>query len=109
MTVPARIPAAAYAMSERELEEQVRRLCKDLGLAVSHFTDSRRSWLPGWPDLEILGMSIIHRELKSQHGRLTVDQRRAGSRIMRAGGDWQVWRPAELLDGTIARQLQAIT
>ena len=108
MTAPARVPAAAYAMSERELEQHVRRLCEDLGLAVNHFPDSRRSWLPGFPDLEIFGSRILHRELKTQHGKLSVDQRRVGSRIEQAGGDWCVWRPAELFDGTIARQLAAI-
>ena len=104
----ARVPAAAYAMKEQELERHIRRMCGDLGLAVNHFADSRRSWLPGFPDLEIFGTRILHRELKSQHGRLTVDQRWVGSRIGRSGGDWAVWRPADLLGGVIFRQLAAI-
>jgi len=81
----ARVPAAAYAMKEQELERHIRRMCGDLGLAVNHFADSRRSWLPGFPDLEIFG-----------------------TRIGRSGGDWAVWRPADLLGGVIFRQLAAI-
>jgi len=108
VTTPVRVPAAAYAMTERELEEHVRALCKDFGLAVNHFPDSRRSWLPGFPDLVVFGSAVLWRELKSQHGSLSVDQRRIGSRISHAGGDWAVWRPQHLFDGTIGRQLAAI-
>lgn len=96
-------------MSERELEQRVREICGLYGLAVSHFHDSRRSWLPGFPDLEIIGTAILHRELKSQGGTLSADQRRVGSIIAKAGGDWAVWRPADFMDGTIHRQLAAIS
>ena len=96
-------------MTERELEVAVRLLCDQLGLAVNHFPDSRRSWLPGWPDAEILGKRILHREFKGSNGVLQPDQRRVGSLITKAGGDWAVWRPRDLLDGTIRRQLEAIT
>lgn len=98
----------ASAWSERDLEEAVRALCVHLGLEVNHFPDSRRSWLPGWPDLEILGTRIIHRELKTQRGVLSPAQRRVGSRIMKAGGDWAVWRPADYLDGTIEHKLREL-
>lgn len=99
----------AARMTEAELQEQVRQMCGHLGLVVRHVRDERGNWVQGWPDLDILGKRLIHRELKSQHGRLTADQRRIGSLINRAEGlDWSVWRPADLVNGTIARQLAAI-
>lgn len=89
--------------------ESIRAMCKDLRLDVFHAHDSRRSWGPGFPDLVVVGpRAILYRECKGRDGVLQPLQRRWGSRITRAGGDWQVWRPRELADGTIARQLKAI-
>jgi hypothetical protein len=105
MTAPADY---AYAISETELQERIRTMCKQLGLAVQHIYDARRCWLVGYPDLTILGTSIIWRELKRQGEGPTPAQRKVGSLITAAGGDWAVWRPADLLDGTIVRQLQVI-
>ena len=48
---------------------------------------------------------ILYRELKSEHGTLTPEQRAVGAQITRAGGNWSVWRPRDLLSGVIARQL----
>lgn len=101
----------AWAMSEDRgpdsLEAHVRRLMKDLGLDGFHVRNSIGS-RRGFPDWEIWGTSVLWRELKSERGRLSTDQRRVGSLITRAGGDWAVWRPRDLLDGTIARQLARI-
>lgn len=105
------------AVPERWLQDQVRALCVDLGLAVQHMEDSRRAWLPGWPDLVILGTVqqyalspvILYRELKRQHEDPTSEQRRVGYLIQAAGGDWAVWRPDDLLSGRIARELTAIS
>jgi hypothetical protein len=96
-------------MTEDQLQEHVRVLCRDLGLLVQHVHDSRRSWLPGWPDLEIVGQTrIIWRELKSEAGSLRPEQRAVGARITKAGGSWATWRPRDLVSGVIARQLEEI-
>jgi hypothetical protein len=95
----------ARAMSERELQDSIRRLCDDLGLAVQHIHDPRRSWLVGWPDLVIVGNGIIYRELKSERGTLSPEQRAVGDRLELAGADFAVWRPRHLLDGSIAQRL----
>ena len=50
----------------------------------------------------------IFAELKSERGVISLDQRRVGSRITRSGLYWVVWRPTQLLDGTIARRLARI-
>jgi hypothetical protein len=99
----------AARMTEDQLQEAVRTFCRDLGLLVQHVHDSRRSWLPGWPDLEIVGQThIIWRELKSETGTLRPEQRAVGSRITKAGGNWAVWRPRDLVSGVILRQLEEI-
>lgn len=106
------IDPRAYAMPEDRgpdsLEANVLRLMADLGLWGYHTHDSRRSE-KGWPDWVILGPSgSLFRELKSERGTLSVEQRRVGSRLLRAGLDWSTWRPSDLFAGTIARQLRGI-
>lgn len=99
----------AYAMSETELQENIRDLCKVLRLPVQHIHDSRRCWLPGWPDVVVFGSRIIYRELKSETGSLSPEQRSVGSRIAKAGGDWSLWRPRDWTSGVIRRELEEIT
>jgi hypothetical protein len=94
-------------MTEAELQRLVAEACVRLKLHHYHTFDSRRSE-PGWPDSVIVGSSIIYRELKSRDGVLTPAQRRWGSRIERAGGDWAVWRPVDWQNMTILNQLIAI-
>lgn len=94
-------------MTEAELQRLVADLCAQLGLAHYHTFNSQRSE-PGFPDCVIVGGAILFRELKSREGVLKPEQRRWGSRIMRAGGDWSVWRPRDWDDGLIERQLLAI-
>ena len=95
-------------MPERDLQDRIRSMCAALGLEVQHIEDSRRSWLPGWPDLVIFGTATLWRELKSAAGTLTPEQRACGSRITRSGGDWAVWRPVDLYSGHIETRLQEI-
>ena len=99
-----RDPRAA-AMPERELQEAVRRMCADLGLFHYHPHNSRRS-APGWPDSTIIGRSgILHRELKDR-ARQPVTRTASRRRAHHAGWrNWRVWRPRDLLDGSIGREL----
>lgn len=100
----------AYAMSEDELMENVRALCKDLRLYVFHVRDSRRSWGPGFPDLVILGpRGILYRECKNARNTLSPEQRAWGSILTRAGANWSTWRPRDLLDGSVRKQLLTIS
>jgi hypothetical protein len=94
-------------MTEDELQALVAVACASLGLAHYHTRDSRRSE-PGFPDSVIIGTAILFRELKSRDGILRPEQRRWGSRITRAGGDWCVWRPRDWEDDTIQAQLLRI-
>jgi hypothetical protein len=85
-------------MTEAELQYMVAELCAELGLHHHHERDSRRQdefTVPGFPDSVIVGTEVLFRELKSKDGVLEPAQRRWGSRLERAGGDWAVWRPAD--------------
>ena len=95
-------------MTEKELESALCRLLRELGLFGFHAYDSRRS-APGWPDWVIVGSRLLFRELKSDAGDLTRDQRRVRNLLVTAGADWAVWTPRDLRSGRIARELTAIT
>lgn len=98
---------AAAMLEDRgpdSLDAHVRRLMADLGLWGYHTRNSKGS-ARGWPDWVIVGNGILYRELKTEHGAVTAEQRSVGARITRAGGNWAVWRPRDLLSGAIARQL----
>lgn len=97
----------ATTMSEAQLQESVRQYCATLGLFHFHVLNSK-GCEPGWPDSTIIGRRIIYRELKSQFGRLTSEQTAVGYKIQAAGGNWRIWRPSDLLDGTIAAELAEV-
>lgn len=98
----------ASAMTEAELQEAVRRLCVHLGLYHYHPHDSRRS-APGWPDSVIVGRRVLFRELKSEAGRLSPEQRRVLYALEAAGQDAGTWRPRHWADGTVLAELSALT
>ena len=90
------------------LEANLRKLLDDLNLFGFHVRNSIGS-ARGWPDWAILGPGgALFRELKSEAGKLSGEQRRVGSKLTRAGLDWAVWRPTDLLNGVIAAQLARI-
>lgn len=97
-------------MSEAELERAVRDLLKLHGLHGFHAHDSRKSAGPGYPDWTICGTGgLIFRELKSETGQLSPEQRRWRNVLQAAGADWAVWRPADLRAGRIGGELAALT
>lgn len=93
---------------ETELLHVVIRLCDGMGLWWWHdysFKINRR----GLPDLLVLGkQGAMWRELKSQDGRHSLDQLRVQRLIVRAGWDYDTWRPGDLISGRIAAELAAI-
>lgn len=97
----------AHAMTEAELAEHIRELCKGYGLWSYHTHDSRRS-NPGWPDLVVVGQGVIYRELKRERGTVSKAQWDVGYRLLKAGQDWKIWRPSDLLSKKIHRELEAI-
>lgn len=111
-TVPATpdaIRRIAQLMLEDQLEENVRQLCASLGLLYYHTRDSRRS-PEGYPDCAIANPrgGYIVRELKRQREQPTPAQQGWLDALTWSGIDAGVWRPVDLLDKTIARELVAL-
>jgi hypothetical protein len=106
----------AWAMLEDRgpdsLDFHVRKLMKDLGLKGYHARNSIGS-PRGWPDWVIWnphgGRPPLFRELKTEQGRLTVEQRQTGSELRQSGMDWTIWRPRDLFTGVIVKQLRGLT
>jgi hypothetical protein len=76
MTTATRATYAAR-MPERELQQLVTDLCRLLGLPHFHVRHST-GMTAGWPDSVIIGTKVIYRELKSEHGQLSPEQRHRG-------------------------------
>jgi hypothetical protein len=103
------LAAAAHAMSEAYLDNQVWNIVRDLGLRRYHTFNSKKSD-KGWPDLVICGPGgILYRELKRESESPTKAQREWLEALRAAGADAAVWRPGDLLHGDVARELTAIS
>jgi hypothetical protein len=101
--------AIADTMKEAALEQAVRHHLADLPSLLGYHThDSRRSH-SGWPDWCFVGpRGVMWRELKAANGRTTAAQNQWIDALRRAGQDADVWRPADLMSGRIARELAAL-
>lgn len=95
-------------MTEAQLQASVLGLCRWAGVMAYHTHDSRRSQ-PGYPDLTIAGpKGVLFRELKTASGRLSSQQAEWGSMLRKGGCDWAVWRPADLWEGRVQRELERV-
>ena len=94
----------ARVMSEAALQGRVLGLARELGWELGYHThDSRRSQ-PGFPDLVLLSTArrrLVMAELKTTRGRVSPAQQAWLVGLGAAGIERHVWRPADLLDGTI--------
>jgi hypothetical protein len=111
----------AAAMSEDQgpdsLEAHVRKYMKDLGLTGFHVEKSldveknrKNVSVKGWPDWVIRGpRGVLVRELKSQRGRVELEQQEWLDALAAAGWNVGIWRPASLFSGAIAAELTAIS
>ncbi|QDH85641.1 VRR-NUC domain-containing protein [Brevibacterium phage 4C] len=98
----------AKAMSERQLQDQIIELAKRMGLIVYHTHDSRRSE-PGFPDIVLVHPKqrrVMWRELKSETGTTTPEQKVWISTLSLVGEDVDVWRPRDWVSGRIERELR---
>ena len=96
-------------MTEAELMEFIRAAVKNLGLLAYHAHDARKSWGPGFPDLVVVGRGgCIWREVKTESGSLSPEQRQWGDALKRAGQNWRIWRPADRFDGSIGQELAGV-
>jgi hypothetical protein len=88
-------------LSEREFQRQVIELATRCGWAVYHTHDSRRSQR-GFPDLVLARPrqgdrpgALLFVELKTETGRLSLDQIFWLATLNAAGVTAKVWRPAD--------------
>jgi hypothetical protein len=103
------VPGIA-TMTERDLSSRVHKMVNERQLRGFCIYDFRKRSAPGWVDWVILGPGgALFRELKGRNGVLTRDQRIVGMLLRRAGCDWDVWGLPQLGNGTIARELDALT
>lgn len=98
----------APKLTERQLQDNITGLCRWLGLLCYHTHDSRNS-SAGFPDLVIVGTSVIFAELKSATSDMTKAQTAWADAISEAGnGCHFLWRPADWWSGAIRTQLEAL-
>lgn len=97
----------ANDMRESALQDQVEAMAFDLGWKTYHTHDSRRS-NPGWPDLALVhptrGLFMV-RELKTQRGRVSPEQREWLDALTNAGINASIWRPMDYVNHTVLREL----
>lgn len=99
-------------MTEDQLQDSVLALADRTGWLAYHTHDSRRS-RPGFPDLVLVDLRpgrarVLYRELKSQKGKPTPEQRRWLAALAAAGADVGIWRPSDWLDCVILNQLRGV-
>ena len=103
-------------MKEAELQAAVIDMAHLFGWIVAHFrpalTQSGRWVTPvqadgkGFPDLVLVRDEILYVELKSERGRLSLEQRMWIEAIRAAGGEAHLWRPTDWLNGTVEAALR---
>lgn len=80
--------------SESQFQAAVILLAEVCGWKVYHTHDSRRS-NKGFPDLVLVRERTIYRELKTETGKLTPEQRDWLLALRQAGDDADMWRPRD--------------
>jgi len=91
LTPPAPPPRG---VSEAAFQALVIDLAERFRWVVYHTLDSRGSH-PGWPDLVLVrGPRALFIELKTERGAIRPEQAAWGERLLKAGLDWRIWRPA---------------
>ncbi len=79
---------------EKEFDRRVVDFAEANGWTSFHAYDCRRS-AAGWPDRVFVRERVVYAELKSEKGRLTPEQVAWVARLLRAGAEVHVWKPAD--------------
>ena len=98
----------AKSMSETQLQDQILELAERMGFISYHTYDSRRSQ-KGFPDLVLVHPKqrrVIWRELKSEKGVTSAEQKVWISALSLVGEDVDVWRPRDWVSGRIEKELR---
>ena len=84
-------------MTEKQFQSHIVHFAKMRGWLVYHTHDSRRSE-PGFPDLVLVRGRVLFRELKTDKGRVTPDQKAWAASLEQAESDYKLWRPSMMPD-----------
>jgi hypothetical protein len=100
-------------MTEREIEDAVRRILRDLPQIWARHETNSRGALAGWLDWTFLRRAhtdgaAMFRELKTATGKVSRAQQECLAFLRAAGLDADVWREEDLRSGRIARELAAL-
>lgn len=109
-------------MNEDDLLNAVVDLARLMGILVHHCRpartkgpDGKDRWVTpikgdkGFTDLVLAGRrGVLFRELKTQKGRLSPEQNTWLARLTSARQDAATWRPSDLTDGRIHKELKEI-
>ena len=103
----------ATSISEKALLATVLELGEAYGWMVYHVMDTfpaARVTARGFPDLTMIrpeGGTLLFIELKSEKGRLSPEQKRYRDALSNCEGcHYYLWRPSDLLDGTIEKHMK---
>lgn len=95
--------SVARHMTEAALQAQVLDLSGRLTFRGYHTFDSRKS-VAGFPDLVLVSAArhrCIFAELKKESGKVTAAQRRWLDELRDSGQEAYLWRPSDLIAGTV--------
>ena len=98
-------------MSEKALNSRVMYRAKKHGWRVLRMQRAmvagewRTPATKGFPDLLLVGPTVMFRELKKELGKLSSDQEQWRDALIAAGADWGIWRPSDLRRGRVVAQL----
>lgn len=99
--------AMADAMLESELQAKVRRRAHQHGFTLIYHTHRSDRSDPGFPDLVLVNDTrLVFVELKRQKAEPTPIQKRWLYGLAATGVEVYVWRPSDLLDGSIDTYLR---
>lgn len=103
-------------MNEAQLQQAVIELARLLGWRVAHFRPAMtaKGWRTpvegdgkGFPDLVLVrGTRLIFAELKSDHGRLSIEQQEWNHWLILATPEVYVWTPEKWSDGRVEAMLR---
>lgn len=95
----------SLTMAELNLQKHVQAIAKANGWKYHHECYSLGSD-KGWPDLVLVRDRVIYVELKKEMGIVSPEQVVWMDALKAAGQEVHVWRPMQLMNGTVERVLR---
>lgn len=95
----------SLSMAELNLQKHVQAIAKANGWKYHHECYSLGSD-KGWPDLVLVRERVVYVELKKEMGIIAPEQTAWLDLLKSAGQEVYVWRPMQLINGTVERVLR---